>query len=83
MVEIVKKIAEHTHGYAQIQEFIIRLRIHVIITVQIIEEGTSVYSTATVAAAYTGGTGVGTRIITGLAKDWKRLKVQKGKAFGT
>ena len=30
-----------------------------IITVQIIEEGTSGYSTATVAAAYTGGTGVG------------------------
>ena len=30
-----------------------------------------------------GGTGVGTRILTGLAKDWKRLKVQKGKAFGT
>ena len=30
-----------------------------------------------------GGTGVGTRILTGIAKDWKRLKVQKGKAFGT
>ena len=30
-----------------------------ILTVQIIEEGTSGYSTATVAAAYTGGTGVG------------------------
>ena len=30
-----------------------------------------------------GGTGVGTRILTGIPKDWKRLKVQKGKAFGT
>ncbi len=30
-----------------------------------------------------GGTGVGTRILTGLAKDWKRLNAQKGKAFGT
>ena len=30
-----------------------------------------------------GGTGVGTRILVRLAKEWKRLKVQKGKAFGT
>ena len=31
----------------------------------------------------TGGTGVGTRVLVGLAKNWKRLQGQKGKAFGT
>ncbi|MFP6869612.1 MAG: leucyl aminopeptidase [Nitrospinota bacterium] len=31
----------------------------------------------------TGGTGVGVRILAGLAMNWKRLPRQKGKAFGT
>ncbi len=30
-----------------------------------------------------GGTGVGVRILAGLAMNWKRLPKQKGKAFGT
>jgi hypothetical protein len=30
-----------------------------------------------------GGTGVGVRILAGLAMGWKRLPKQKGKAYGT
>ena len=30
-----------------------------------------------------GGTGVGVRLLAGLAQEWKNLPRQKGKAFGT